>query len=312
MSEKVLITGGAGYLGSVLSEYLLSKNFNVTVIDSLNFKQIPVLKNFTNNNFQMKNFDIRNETLFLREIESHDVIIPLAAIVGAPACDLSPQLATEINLNQIKFIVDKASIDQKIVLPTTNSGYGLGLNNKFCDENSPLNPISHYAITKMQAESYLLNSKNGISLRLATVFGPSQRMRLDLLVNDFVYRALKDRYLILFESHFKRNYIHINDVSEAILHMIKNYDNLNNNVFNVGLSDANLSKFELCSKIKEHINDFLFIESSIKEDQDKRNYIVSNEKIESTGWKPKYSLDDGIDSLIKLYNNLNIHNFSNV
>jgi len=312
MNEKVLITGGAGYLGSVLSEFLLSKNFNVTVIDSLNFKQIPVLKNFINDNFEMKNFDIRNESLFLKEIESHDVIIPLAAIVGAPACDLSPHLATEVNLNQIKFIVDKTSTDQKIVLPTTNSGYGLGLNDKFCDESSPLNPISHYAITKMQAENYLLNSKNGISLRLATVFGPSQRMRLDLLVNDFVYRALKDRYLILFESHFKRNYIHINDVSEAILHMIMNYDNLNNNVFNVGLSDANLSKFELCSKIKEHINDFLFIESSIREDQDKRNYIVSNEKIENTGWKPKYSLDNGIDSLIKLYNNLSIHNFSNV
>lgn len=312
MNEKVLITGGAGYLGSVLSDYLLSKNYNVTVIDSLNFKQIPLIKNFINKNFEMKKFDIRNQPLFLNEIKSHDIIIPLAAIVGAPACDLSPQMATEINLNQIKFIVDNLSTNQKIILPTTNSGYGVGLNDQFCDENSPLNPISHYAITKMQAETYLLNSKNGISLRLATVFGPSQRMRLDLLVNDFVYRALKDRYIVLFESHFKRNYIHINDVSEAILHMIENYNNLNNNVFNVGLSDANLSKFELCTKIKEHINDFLFIESSIREDQDKRNYIVSNEKLEKTGWKPKYSLDDGINSLIKLYNNLNIHNFSNV
>lgn len=309
---KILITGGSGYIGSVLSSYLLDKKFEVTVIDNLIYGQMPNSDLFINSNYNMHKIDVRNENLFLKQIQSHDIIIPLAAIVGAPACDRDLDLSTEVNLNQIKFLIKNTNSNQRIILPTTNSGYGIGVSGKFCDENSPLNPISHYAKTKTEAEKYLIDSGNGISLRLATVFGPSQRMRLDLLVNDFVYKALNDGYLVLFESHFKRNYIHIIDVCSAILHMTLNYEKLNNNIFNVGLSDANLSKYELCEKIKKHIENFLFIKSTIREDQDKRDYIVNNEKIEKTGWKPNFSLDDGIISLIKLYKSINLHNLKNV
>ena len=309
---KILITGGSGYIGSILSSFLLEKKDEVTVLDNLLYNQMPNPNLFLNNKYNMNKVDIRNQSLFLEKIASHDIIIPLAAIVGAPACDKDYDLATEINLNQIKFLVDNLSSNQKVILPTTNSGYGIGESGKFCDEESPLNPISHYAKTKTEAEKYLIEKGNGISLRLATVFGPSHRMRLDLLVNDFVYKALTDGYLVLFESHFKRNYIHIIDVCSAILHMISNYDRLNNNIYNVGLSDANLSKYELCVEIKKHIQNFLFIESKIREDQDKRDYIVSNLKIEKTGWKPKYTLDDGIISLIKLYKSIKLHNLKNV
>ena len=309
---KILITGGSGYIGSVLSSILLDQKYEVTVIDNLFYGQMPNSNLFLNNNYNMNKIDIRDKSLFLEKITSHDIIIPLAAIVGAPACDNDCNLATEVNLNQIKFIVDNLSSNQKVILPTTNSGYGIGESGKFCDEESPLNPISHYAKTKIEAEKYLIESGNGISLRLATVFGPSQRMRLDLLVNDFVYKALVDGYLVLFEGHFKRNYIHIMDVCLAILHMIENYEKLNNNIYNVGLSEANLSKYELCVEIKKHIQNFLFIESKIREDQDKRDYIVSNRKIERTGWKPKFTLDDGIISLIKLYKSIKLHNLKNV
>ena len=309
---KILITGGSGYIGSILSSFLLEQKYEVTVLDNLLYSQMPNPNLFLNNKYNMHKVDIRNQSLFLEKIASHDIIIPLAAIVGAPACDKDYDLATEINFNQIKFLVDNLSSNQKVILPTTNSGYGIGESGKFCDEESPLNPISHYAKTKTEAEKYLIEKGNGISLRLATVFGPSHRMRLDLLVNDFVYKALTDGYLVLFESHFKRNYIHIIDVCSAILHMISNYERLNNNIYNVGLSDANLSKYELCVEIKKHIQNFLFIESKIREDQDKRDYIVSNLKIEKTGWKPKYTLDDGIISLIKLYKSIKLHNLKNV
>jgi len=310
--QKILITGGAGYIGSVLSKYLIENNFSVTVLDTLIYNQFPVADLFYNNNYSLNKIDVRNKSELKKEISKSDFIIPLAAIVGAPACDQHPELASQINYDQIQFIVDNLSKDQKILLPTTNSGYGVGQKDKFCNEDSPLNPISHYAKTKTNAEKYMLDSGNGISLRLATVFGPSQRMRLDLLVNDFVYKAVNDGYIVLFESQFKRNYIHIKDVCSAFLHLINNYENLNNNIFNVGLSSANLSKFELCEVIKEHLTEFVFIDSKIKEDQDKRDYIVSNRKIENTGWSPKYSLDDGIISLIKLYKVINLHNLKNV
>lgn len=311
MSVKILITGGAGYIGSCLSRSLVSNGYTVTVVDNLFYKQQVMLDLFQNKKFNFLNFDIRNENLLYQCLKNSDIIIPLAALVGAPACKKNPEYASEVNYKQLSFITKNISNNQKLILPTTNSGYGVGSEDKFCDEKSPINPLSHYAITKMEAEKLVIDNGNGISLRLATVFGPSERFRLDLLVNDFVYRAYKDGYLILFEGHFKRNFIHICDVVSAFIHMIDNYEELNNNIFNVGLSEANLSKIELCNQIKKHLKDFYFIESEFKEDPDKRDYIVSNNKIEKSGWYPRFSLDDGISSLINMYKILKVGNFSN-
>jgi nucleoside-diphosphate-sugar epimerase len=298
--EKVLITGGAGYLGSVIVSKLLNVGYEVIVLDKLLFNQTSLLQYTSNPNFKFIYGDVRNEELLEKLCNEVDIIIPLAAIVGFPACASDPQLAKEINFNQI-FNIVKFAKDKKILYPNTNSGYGIGVGQTECTEESPLNPISVYGQTKCDAENFLRANTSAITFRLATVFGVSPRMRTDLLVNDFTYKAITDKYIVVFEKLFKRNFIHIEDVASAFLFMLENYDKYKGEVFNVGLSDANLSKQELLEKIQSHVKEFAVSYNDYYEDPDKRDYIVSNEKIEATGWKPEWDLDMGIKQLIMAY-----------
>jgi len=307
--KNVLITGGAGYIGSVLTELLLQKGYIVDVLDNFSLRQLSLLHLCNNEKLNILKEDVTNFDYLKNILGSYDIIIPLAAIVGAPACDANKELARKVNFEQIKTIVDNMLPTQKLIMPNTNSQYGSS--DKIITEDSPFNPLSHYAKTKCDAENYILKSDNGICLRLATVFGASPRMRTDLLVNDFVYKSVVDGYLVLFESSFKRNYIHIKDIAETFLFCIENYEKMNNDVFNVGLSEANLSKLELAQTIKKHIPNLVIKEDNFKNDFDKRNYIVSNEKLESYGWKPKYSIDYGINELIKAYKMIIKHNNRN-
>ena len=299
--DKILVTGGAGYIGSILVPVLLSEGYQVTVIDNFMYRQTSLLDSCINKNFNVIKESVLNLEILEKEISKHDIIIPLAAIVGAPACNRNPILSQQVNLETVKNIVDFFSSDQIILFPVTNSGYGIGEKDKFCTEESPLNPISKYGKDKVEAEKILLNSGLATTFRLATVFGMSPRMRIDLLVNDFVYRAVNDRFIVLFESHFKRNFIHIRDIANVFLFAIENHQVMKGQTYNLGLSDANLSKLELCQKIQEYLTDFHVFESDIGKDPDKRDYIVSNAKIEKLGWSPKFSLDDGIQELIKGY-----------
>jgi nucleoside-diphosphate-sugar epimerase len=299
---KILITGGAGYLGSVLVGKLLSLNYKVTVLDKLLFNQTSLLQFTSNPNFKFIYGDVRNLTELEILCNDADVIIPLAAIVGFPACAAEPQLSKEINFNQIVNIVKFTNgKDKKILYPNTNSGYGIGKENLSYDEESPLEPISIYGVTKCEAENFLRANTDAIIFRLATVFGVSPRMRTDLLVNDFVYKAITDKYIVVFEKQFKRNFIHIQDVANTFCFMIENWDKYKGEVFNVGLSDANLNKQELLEKIQTHVKNFAVVYDDYYQDPDKRNYIVLNDKIESTGWKPFYDLDMGIKELIMAY-----------
>ena len=312
MKEHVLITGGAGYLGSIMVPFLLTNGFKVTVLDNLYYRQHCLLECCSDHNFVFVNGDCRDETLIKQLIAKADVIIPLAALVGAPLCDRDRIAATTVNRDAVIMINNLRSQSQKLLIPITNSGYGIGGKSKFCTEETPLHPISLYGKLKVETEKAILDSGNAISFRLATVFGAAPRMRTDLLVNDFVYRAVFDRAVILFEGHFKRNYIHIRDIARVFLHGIQNYDNLKGLPYNVGLSEANLSKIELCVKIKQHLPEFIYLESEIGQDPDKRDYIVSNERIERTGWKPTYSLDDGIIELIKAYRIIKNNQYANI
>ena len=299
---KVLITGGAGYLGSVITGKMLNEGYEVTVLDKLIFNQVSLLSYTSNPNFKFIHGDVRNESLLEKLCDESDVIIPLAAIVGFPACASEPELAKEINFKQIINIVKYCNgKNKKILYPNTNSGYGLGTGQVECDEESPLTPISVYGQTKCEAENFLKTSTDAIIFRLATVFGVSPRMRTDLLVNDFTYKAITDKYIVVFEKSFKRNFIHIQDVANVFLFMLKNYDKYKGEIFNVGLSSANLSKQELLEKIQEHVKNFAVSYNDFYEDPDKRNYIVSNTKVESTGWKPEWDLDRGIEELIMAY-----------
>tara|TARA_B100000287_G_scaffold105555_1_gene97844 strand:+ start:1007 stop:1972 length:966 start_codon:yes stop_codon:yes gene_type:complete len=297
---KILVTGGAGYLGSVLVPKLLNKGHSVTVYDNLLYNQLSLLNVCHNKNFNFIYGDVREHKTLREQVSKHDVIIPLAAIVGFPACDRDIHLATSVNFQQIQDIVDHLDRGQLLLFPNSNSGYGQQTEG-VCTEKDRLTPISHYGHTKCDAENYIKSFSNGIIFRLATVFGISPRMRLDLLVNEFVYKALTDRYLVLFERKAIRNYIHIQDIANVFSFMIDNYEKCQGEIYNVGLSDANLSKQELVDKIQEYIGEFVVSHSEYYEDPDKRNYIVSNEKIESTGWKPQYSLDDGIQELVNGY-----------
>ena len=299
MKNNILITGGAGYIGSVLTEVLLDEGYNVTVFDNLMYKQTSLLHLCNEKRFNFIKGDVTNRKQLLPQIINHDIIIPLAAIVGAPACDANQDLATDINFSQIEFIVDNLRKNQKLIMPNTNSQYGSS--SGVITEDSPFNPLSHYAITKCKAEEHIMDWGNGICLRLATVFGSSPRMRTDLLVNDFVYKTLTEGVLVLFQSHFKRNYIHVRDIAYTFLHCIKNYDKLNGEVFNVGLSNANLNKKELAETIKRYYPNLVIIENEFSIDKDNRNYIVSNDKLEATGWKPRYTIEDGIDELVSAY-----------
>jgi nucleoside-diphosphate-sugar epimerase len=299
---RILITGAAGYLGSVITETLLENDYEVIGLDNLSFNQLSLLPFTSNPKFNFVYGNVQDTKLLKSLVDISDVIIPLAAIVGFPACDANPKLAGEINFGQIKNIVDWIKgTNKKILFPNTNSGYGVGEDGILCTEESPLNPISIYGKTKVAAEKYILENTDGICFRLATVFGVSPRMRTDLLVNDFVYKAITDKYIVVFEHNFKRNFIHVRDVASVFLFMIQNYEKYKGQVFNVGLSDANLSKKELLEKIQKYVQNFAVVYDDYYEDPDKRDYIVSNEKIESTGWFPKVDVDNGISELIKGY-----------
>ena len=299
---KILITGGAGYLGSVITKRMLDEGHEVIVLDKLIFNQTSLLGYTYTTKFKFIYGDVRNETLLEKLCNEVDVIIPLAAIVGFPACSADPKLAKEINFQQIVNIVKFTNgKGKKILYPNTNSGYGLGLGQTECTEESPLTPISVYGQTKCDAENFLRTSSDAIIFRLATVFGVSTRMRTDLLVNDFVYKAITDKYIVVFEKTFKRNFIHIRDVASVFCFMLERYDKYKGEIFNIGLSDANLSKQELLEKIQSHVKDFAVSYNDYYEDPDKRDYIVSNEKVESTGWRPHMDLDKGIKELIMAY-----------
>jgi len=310
--QKVLVTGGAGYIGCILVEYLLQMNFQVTVLDNFMFRQSGLNHLCDNKNLTIVSGDIRNPAHIAPLLKQADIIIPLAALVGAPLCNKDVVGADTTNKDAVFWMLNATSKEQRIIMPTTNSAYGTGDENNFCTEDSPLRPISKYAVDKVAVEKVLMERENSISYRLATVFGMSPRMRTDLLVNDLTYRAVNDGYVVIFEGHFKRNYIHVRDVCEAFLHAIYQFDEMKGNIYNVGLSSANVSKLELCEIIKRQLPNFTIVEGDIKKDPDQRNYIVSNEKLEATGWVPYHTLDDGVEELIKGYTYLKNNIYDNV
>lgn len=312
MKEKVLVIGGAGYIGSVMVPTLLERGYDVTVLDNFYFGQNSLLDCCANPDFHIIRGDCRKEETVKAAIEGKDIIIPLAAIVGYPLCDRDEVAARTTNLEAVELLLRLRAPEQKVLFPNTNSGYGVGAGENFCTEDTPLRPISLYGSTKAAAERAVLAAGNSVCFRLATVFGASPRMRTDLLVNDFVYRAVFDRTAVLFEADFKRNYIHIRDVVGAFLWGMEHFDEMKGRPYNCGLSSANLSKRELCAKIKEHIPGFVYVEAPIGEDPDKRNYIVSNARLEAAGWKPKYNLDDGIEELIKVFTIIKNTKYANI
>jgi nucleoside-diphosphate-sugar epimerase len=312
MTYNILVTGGAGYLGSIIVPDLLAAGHQVTVVDNFMFKQASLNHCAYHSKFKVIKGDIRTEATIAPLLKEADVVIPLAALVGSPLCSLDPVGATSTNHDAISLMLRLLSKQQMVLMPTTNSAYGTGDEDNFCTEDSPLRPISQYAIEKVAVEKELMQHENAISFRLATVFGMSPRMRIDLLVNDFTYRAVTDRFVVLFESQFKRNYIHVRDVSRAFQHGLNNFEKMKGQVYNVGLSDANVSKKELCEHIQKQVTDFVFIDAPVGKDPDQRNYIVSNAKIEATGYKPEFSLDRGIEELIKGYKMINNRLYGNV
>ena len=312
--RNILVTGGAGYIGSMLINDLLEAGHYVTVIDNFMFNQSSLNQYCSHKNFEVEKGDIRIHGTLAKHLKTAEIVIPLAALVGTPLCDADPVNAHTTNKISPLAMLKELSQEQIVIMPTTNSFYGTSRIGNFgiCNEETPTNPISSYAKDKLDVENKLKEHSNFISYRLATVFGMSPRMRTDLLVNDFVYRAVKDSAVVLFESSFKRNYIHVRDVCRAFLHAINNYDSMKNQVYNVGLSDANLSKKELTDKIKEHLPEFVVVEKSFKKDKDQRNYIVSNKKLESTGFEPLYSLDFGIQELVKGYEMISNNKYGNI
>jgi len=309
---KLLITGGAGYIGSVLSPALLAAGHDVTIVDNFLFGQTTLLECCKYDGFEVVRGDCRDEVLMKSLVSRADAIIPLAALVGAPLCKNDAIGARTINQDAVEMLCRLASPAQWILLPVTNSGYGIGESGKFCTEDTPLLPLSLYGTTKVAAEQAVLTRTNSLSFRLATVFGLSPRMRVDLLVNDFVHRAVTDRAVVIFEGHFKRNFIHIQDVARAFLFALGNFERMKGRAYNAGLEEANLSKLELCAVIKKHVPAFTFLESPVGEDPDKRDYIVSNQRLLSTGFLMEWSLDRGIRELIKGYAYLRNSRFSNV
>lgn len=312
MRYNILVTGGAGYLGSILVPNLLELGHKVTVLDNFMYRQNSLMDCCGRENFNVVSGDTRDSRSLTDLSKDKDIIIPLAALVGAPLCERDRVGAETTNRDAVKTLTEVTSRQQYIIIPITNSGYGVGQKDTYCTEETPLNPISFYGKTKVEAEKIVMQRGNCISLRLATVFGVSPRMRIDLLVNDFTYRAVKDRVVVVFEGHFKRNYIHVRDVARAFIHAMDQFDSMKDEVYNVGLSDANLSKIELCQEIKKQLPHFIYIEEAIGKDPDKRDYIVSNAKIEAAGFKPAFSLQDGIKELIKGYTILNNSLYGNI
>lgn len=309
---RILVTGGAGYIGSVLVPMLLERDHDVTVLDNFLYSQASLLDICHHPSLTIVRGDVRDSALLTGLAAKADAILPLACLVGAPICSREPQAATAINHDAVRVLAESLSRDQALIFPSTNSGYGIGQSDVFCDENTPLRPISLYGRLKVDVESFLLERGTSVTFRLATVFGVSPRMRLDLLVNDFVYRAVTDRFLVLFEAHFKRNYLHVRDAARAFIHALDNFDSMKGRPYNVGLSDANISKWDLCEVIKRHVPDFYFVEAAIGEDPDKRNYVVSNKRIESTGFRTCTGLDGGIRELLKGYQVIRRGEYSNV
>ena len=309
---KILVTGAAGYIGSVLVPTLLKEGYEVIAVDNFLYNQSSLLDCIYDDKLTIVRGDARDKNLVSGCLKEADVIIPLACLTGAPLCDKDPFAAKAVNLDAVKMLVELRSKDQIILYPTANSGYGVGEAGIYCTEETPLRPVSLYGRLKVDAEKAILDAGNSITLRLATAFGISPRMRLDLLVNDFTYRAVNDRFVILFEAHFKRNYVHVRDIAKAFIHCLNNYDCMKNEPYNVGLSEANLSKWELCEEIKKQSPSFYFVEAAVGEDPDKRNYIVSNAKIEKTGFKTEVTLKKGIAELIKGYKVISRNQFSNV
>jgi nucleoside-diphosphate-sugar epimerase len=301
MTIKILVTGGAGYLGSILVPALLAEGNSVTVLDNFRYNQASLLECCADDKLRIVRGDAREESTLAPLVKEADVLIPLAALVGVPVSEADPVGARTVNFDAVKLILSLRSPRQRVLFPCTNSGYGIGQKDKFCTEETPLKPISLYGRTKVDAEKAVLDAGDTISFRLATVFGASPRMRTDLLVNDFVQRAVRDGAVVLYEAHMKRNFLHVRDVARAFLHGLKHYDSMAGLPYNVGLSDANLSKLELCQKIKVHVPRFTFLEAPVGKDPDQRDYIISNERIEKTGFKPRHSLDDGIRELIRVY-----------
>jgi nucleoside-diphosphate-sugar epimerase len=299
MSLDILVTGGAGYIGSTLVPELLAAGHKVTVLDNFMFRQASLNHVCHHPKFDVVKGDIRVEATLAPLLRKADVVIPLAALVGAPICSADPVGAKTVNHDAILMMLKMLSREQRVLMPTTNSAYGSGDENNFCTEESPLRPISQYARDKVAIEDALMQGDNAISFRLATVFGMSPRMRLDLLVNDFTYRALHDRFVMLFEGDFKRNYVHVRDVVRVFLHGIEHFDVMRGQIYNVGLSEANVSKRELCQHIQRQLPEFVFLDAPVGKDPDQRNYIVSNAKIEATGFRPQVSLDQGISELLK-------------
>jgi len=312
MNLHVLVTGGAGYLGSVLCERLLAAGYRVTTVDDMMYQQRSLLHLCANPQFDFVLGDVRDEKLMRGLVKEADVLMPLAAVVGAPACDRDPLLARSVNLEAVRLLKSLRSAQQPIIYPTTNSGYGTQSGDLFCTEDTPLEPISLYGQTKSQAETELLEAPNVITLRLATVFGMSPRMRLDLLVNHFVYAAITDGYIVVFEKDFKRNYIHIRDVADCFVHCIENFKQMAGRPYNAGLDAANLSKEELALKIKDYVPNFYVHFAQVGSDPDKRNYVVSNQRLREAGFEARRSLDDGIRELLKGYRMTGRARFKNV
>ena len=308
----VLVTGGAGYLGSILCEHLLDAGHRVTVLDSFMFGQTPLFHLCANPRLEIVRGDARDESTIRRLVQSADVVIPLAALVGAPLCDRDPIAAESINRDAVRLVNRARSKQQLIIYPTTNSGYGTKSGAQFCTEETPLEPISLYGRSKVEAEEEVLSSENAITLRLATVFGMSPRMRLDLLVNHFVHAAVTDGYIVIFEKDFKRNYIHIRDVADCFLHCIANATRMAGRPYNAGLDAANLSKEELALKVKEQVPHFFIHFSEVGSDPDKRNYIVSNQRLREAGFEARRSLDEGIAELVKGYRMMRKTQYGNV
>ena len=311
MAERILVTGGAGYLGSILVPALLAEGHSVVVLDSFRHAQPALLDVCADERLQIVRGDCREKETLAPLVARADVLLPLAALVGAPVCDADRIAARTTNLDAVRLLLSLRSPAQRVIFPCTNSGYGIGQKDRFCTEETPLRPISLYGETKVEAERAVLEAGNSLSFRLATVFGVSPRMRMDLLVNDFVWRALRDGAVVLYEADFKRNFIHIRDVARAFLHALRNFESMKGGPYNVGLSDANLSKRELCEKIRTHVPRFTFTEAAVGKDVDQRDYIVSNEKIEKTGYRPSRSLDDGIRELIRAYTVLRPNPYAN-
>lgn len=309
---NILVTGAAGYIGSILVPELLKNGYAVIALDNFMYAQASLLDCCHERKLTIVRGDARDKNLMAKLLQKADAILPLACLTGAPLCEKNPFEARAVNVDALKLILKLRSKKQIIIFPTTNSGYGLGQENIFCTEETPLRPVSLYGKLKVEIEKALLDAKNCITLRLATTFGVSPRMRLDLLVNDFVYRAVNDHYVVLYQAHYKRNYIHVREAAAAFIHCLKNFPRMKDQPYNVGLSQANLNKLELCREIKKQVPDFYFVEAEVGEDRDKRNYIVSNEKIEKTGFHPELSLQEGIAELIKGYQVIRNNRFTNI